>query len=74
MSIQDLRPNPQDTPTFYLKNIYQILTDLNIIVPLTPTPFSPPRYAVFVNLLWFLSFIISLVCTLLAILLQQWAC
>jgi len=72
VSIQDLRPSPQDTPTFYLRNIYQILADPNVTVPPTPTPFSPPRYAVFVNSLWILSFIISLACALLAISLQQW--
>ena len=81
MSIQDLRPNSQDTSAFYLGNIYRILADPNVAVrptstpfPVTqPPPFSPPRYAVLVNSLWFLSLIISLGCALLATLLQQWA-
>ncbi|KAI0246405.1 hypothetical protein BJV78DRAFT_1090826, partial [Lactifluus subvellereus] len=36
-------------------------------------PFSPPRYSIWVNSLWFLSLAISLTCALLATLLQQWA-
>ena len=35
--------------------------------------FSPPNHAVWVNALWFLSLVISLICALLATLLQQWA-
>jgi len=80
-STQDLRPNPQDTSAFYLANIYQILADPNTTVPPTsvpsavaiPPPFSPPRYAVWVNSLWFLSFVIGLTCGLLATLSRQWA-
>ncbi|KAH9954372.1 hypothetical protein BGW80DRAFT_1467817 [Lactifluus volemus] len=79
VSIQDLRPNPQDTAAFYLANIYQLLADPNIsrastlATPATPPPFSPPRYAIWVNSLWFLSLVISLTSALLATLLQQWA-
>jgi Family of unknown function (DUF6535) len=76
VSIQDLRPNPQDTTAFYLTNIYQLLADPNIshtATPAIPPPFSPPRYAVWVNSLWLLSLVISLTCALLATLLQQWA-
>ncbi|KAF8261760.1 hypothetical protein EI94DRAFT_1809755 [Lactarius quietus] len=29
VSIQDVRPNSQDTTTFYLANIYQVLADPN---------------------------------------------
>jgi hypothetical protein len=79
VSIQDLRPNSQDTSAFYLQNIYLLLADpnrSNLSIPpalANPPPFSPPRYAVWVNSLWFLSLIISLTCALLATLLQQWA-
>src|SRR5713101_8825861 len=38
-----------------------------------PPGFSPPRYAVWVNSLWFLSLVISLSCAMLATLLQQWS-
>ncbi|KAH9971354.1 hypothetical protein BGW80DRAFT_455120 [Lactifluus volemus] len=79
VSIQDLRPNSLDTSAFYLAKIYQLLADPNIshasilATPATPPPFSPPRYAVWVNSLWFLSLVISLTGALLATLLQQWA-
>ncbi|KAH9056408.1 hypothetical protein EDB87DRAFT_1813028 [Lactarius vividus] len=78
VSIQDIRPDPQDTSNFYLANIYQTISDptrFNISSPLpaSPPPFSPPNYAVWVNALWFLSLVISISCALLATLLQQWA-
>ncbi|KAH9061971.1 hypothetical protein EDB87DRAFT_1682635 [Lactarius vividus] len=78
VSIQDIRPNPQDTSNFYLKNIYQTVSDPNRSntsdsLPTSPPPFSPPNYAVWVNALWFLSLVISISCALLATLLQQWA-
>ncbi|KAH9055570.1 hypothetical protein EDB87DRAFT_1688000 [Lactarius vividus] len=75
VSIQDIRPNPQDTSNFYLANIYRTASDPNISVslPSSPPPFSPPTYAVWVNSLWFMSLVISLTCALLATLLQQWA-
>ena len=76
MSIQDVRPNSQDTAAFYLANIYQVLADphrSNFSLPSSPPAFSPPTYAIWVNTLWFLSLVISLTCALLATLLQQWA-
>ena len=79
MSIQDLRPNSQDASAFYLENIYQLFADSNL--PRAPTlstfakhpPFSPPRYAVWVNSLWFLSLVISLTCAIFATLISQWS-
>ncbi|KAF8494153.1 hypothetical protein F5888DRAFT_1805741 [Russula emetica] len=50
VSIQDLRPGPQDS-----------------------LPFSPPRYAIWVNSLWISSLAISITSALLATLIQQWA-
>jgi Family of unknown function (DUF6535) len=44
-----------------------------LATPAQPPPFSPPRSAVLVNSLWFLSLVISLTCALLATMLQQWA-
>ncbi|KAI0246556.1 hypothetical protein BJV78DRAFT_1096599, partial [Lactifluus subvellereus] len=73
VSIQDLRPSSQDT--FYLANIYKVLADTNgsqVSIPSTSN-FSPPRHAVWVNSLWFLSLAISLTCGVLATLVQQWA-
>jgi len=78
VSVQDLKPNTQDTSAFYLENIYQILADpnaLNLPSPFVkPPPFLPRTYAVWVNSLWFLSMAISLTCALLSTLLHQWAC
>ncbi|KAI9449532.1 hypothetical protein BJY52DRAFT_1176285 [Lactarius psammicola] len=79
ISVQDLKPDPQDKPAFYLDNIYKHLADSNIIhVPTihtmsNPFTFSPPKSAVWVNSLWSLSLVITLSCGFLAILLQQWA-
>jgi hypothetical protein len=83
VSVQDLRvkPESQDTSAFYLASIYQVLADPNVTAPrpsvlstvATPPPFSPPRYAVWVNSLWFLSLVISFTCALLAMMLRQWA-
>ena len=79
MTVQDLRPNSQDISAFYLGNIYQVLADPNathssIPPPVAkPPPFTPPRYAVWVNTLWFLSLVMSVSCALWATSLQQWA-
>ncbi|KAF8480726.1 hypothetical protein DFH94DRAFT_609341, partial [Russula ochroleuca] len=78
VTVPDLRPDSQDTSAFYLGNIYGVLADPNathsFISPVVkPLPFSPPRYAIWVNSLWFLSFVISLTCALLATSLQQWS-
>jgi hypothetical protein len=79
VSFQDLKPNPQDTSAFYLKMIYQLLANPNaseayIISTLTATPaFSPPRYAIWTNSLWFLSVASSILSAMLAMLLRQWA-
>jgi len=75
ISIQDLRPGPQDTSAFYLKKIYQLQADPNISrtsntsIVLT---FSPLDYAVVVNALWFSSLLISLTTAVLAVSAQQW--
>ena len=79
MTVPDLKPNSQDISAFYLGNIYEVLADPNttrasIPSPVAqPPPFSPPRYAIWVNSLWFLSFVISLTCALLATSLHQWS-
>ncbi|KAH9987497.1 hypothetical protein BJV77DRAFT_1186770 [Russula vinacea] len=79
VTVQDLRPNSQDTSAFYLGNIYGVLADPNATHALLPSPiakpppFSPPRYSVWVNSLWFLSLVISVSCALWATSLHQWA-
>ncbi|KAN0137408.1 hypothetical protein V8E53_004853, partial [Lactarius tabidus] len=78
VSIQDLQPNPQNSSPSYLGNIYHwqlqdpSSTPISTL-PRIPPQFSPPRYAIWVNSLWFLSLAMSLTCGLLATLLQQWA-
>jgi hypothetical protein len=78
-SVQDLRPDKEDTSAFYLRNIFQLLADPNVppssIPSALPTPptFSPPIWAIWVNSLWFLALAITLTCALLATFLQQWA-
>ena len=74
VSIHDVRP---DNSAFYLANIYEVLADPNgsnvpraLVNP--SSAFSPPKYAVWVNTLWFLSLVLSLTCALLATLLQHW--
>ena len=65
---------------FYLANIYQLLAEANgtqVSIPSSlsnpASSFTPPKYAIWVNGLWFLSLAIGLTCALLATLLQQWA-
>ena len=67
---------------FYLAGTHQLLAlrvGSGSHVANLPTPsklsstFSPPRHAVLVNTLWFLSLAISLTCALLATLQQRWA-
>ena len=76
MTIPDLKQSSQDNSAFYLGNIYEVLADPsatrdNPVAKLPP--FSPPRYAIWVNSLWFSSLVVSLCCALLATSLHQWA-
>ena len=80
VSIQDLRPNSQDTSVFYLQNIVQLLANSSASlggtipsVQIQPPRFSPSTTAVWVNSLWFLSLAMSLTCAMLATLQLQWA-
>jgi Family of unknown function (DUF6535) len=81
VTVQDIRPNSQDTSAYYLANILQQVSQSNgtqIYIPSTlrnpAAPFAPPTWAVWVNGLWFMSLLISLTCAVLATLLQLWAC
>ncbi|KAH9986149.1 hypothetical protein BJV77DRAFT_951326, partial [Russula vinacea] len=79
VSIQGLQPGPQDTPAFYLGNIYHLLANSSSSQPIIyPTPSDPPKFsapksAVLVNSLWFLSLLMSFTGALLAVFIQQWA-
>ncbi|KAF8462183.1 hypothetical protein DFH94DRAFT_858154 [Russula ochroleuca] len=79
ISTQGLQQNPQDTSAFYLRNIYHLLANTTssqppiYLTPSDPPNFSPPKSVVLVNLLWFLSLVMSLTGALLAVFIQQWA-
>jgi hypothetical protein len=76
VSIQDLKPTSQQVSEFYLEKIYDRLGNTDpshaFLDAAKPPTFSPPRYAIWVNSLWFLSFAISLTYATLAMMLQQW--
>jgi Family of unknown function (DUF6535) len=81
VTVVDLKENPQDRSAFYLENLYKNqvtnqasnTSDLSLAVTLlNPPPFSPPKYIIWVNSLWILSFTISLTCAMLVSMLQQW--
>ncbi|KAI0258478.1 hypothetical protein BC834DRAFT_66167 [Gloeopeniophorella convolvens] len=79
LSIQNLQPNSQGASAFSLSRIYGFATGSNDSSILSPPVFSDPSTfsasasALWVNVLWFLSLVISLNCALLATMLQQWA-
>jgi hypothetical protein len=79
VSVQGLQPGPQEISAFYLKNIYHLLANTTTSQPIVPPipsdppKFSPPKSAVFVNSLWFLSLVMSPTGALLAVFIQQWA-
>ncbi|KAI0264340.1 hypothetical protein BC834DRAFT_970694 [Gloeopeniophorella convolvens] len=76
---QNLQLNPQDASAFYLAHLYQRSaaedgTSVSIPPSLSdPSTFAPSTTAVWVNILLFLSLVISLTCALLATMVQQWA-
>ena len=78
-SYQNLSPNSSDTTNALLTQISQQLVNISNGTPLTSVavqsgqPFKPTASAVRVNVLWFLSLILSLTCALSATLMQQWA-
>ena len=81
VTIPDLKPNSQDASAFYLENIYQhqLFGDSNVShssIPSAlakPPAFSPPRYAIWVNSLWFLSLAVSLSGATTATMMRNWA-
>ena len=78
VSLQDLRPDYQRASAFYLENIYQVLGNQNAShiptsYPLATLPaFSPPRYSIWVNSLWFLSLLIAISGAAFVSLVQHW--
>ncbi|KAI0260445.1 hypothetical protein BC834DRAFT_900700 [Gloeopeniophorella convolvens] len=79
VSYQDLQPNSSDATVLLLLQISQQLSALSngTSFPVSSsipgeTDFKPSASSVRVNLLWFISLTLSLVCALLATLMQQW--
>ena len=78
-SYHNLSPNSGDTTNALLTQISAQLVNISVGTPLTSIavqsgqPFKPTASAVRVNVLWFLSLILSLSCALSATLMQQWA-
>ncbi|KAH9026098.1 hypothetical protein EDB84DRAFT_1420142, partial [Lactarius hengduanensis] len=78
-SYQNLSPDSGDTTNALLTQISGQLFNISNGIPLTSVgaqssqPFKPTASAVRVNVLWFLSLVLSLNCALSATLMQQWA-
>ncbi|KAH9079595.1 hypothetical protein EDB83DRAFT_1291712 [Lactarius deliciosus] len=78
-SYQNLSPKSGDTTNALLTQISQQLVNISNGTPLTSVatqishPFKPTASAVRVNVLWFLSLVLSVTCALSATLMQQWA-
>ena len=75
-SYKSLNSDPADVSSKLLRQIVQDLAGISNGQRLTPPifddTFTPPRYAIHVNILWFLSLCLSLACGLGATLVQQW--
>ncbi|KAI0298309.1 hypothetical protein BC826DRAFT_907178, partial [Russula brevipes] len=74
-SYKSLKPDSGDVNTQLLQQVTQGLAAISNAERITPTPlepFRPERYAVRVNILWFLSLCLGLFCGLGATLVQQW--
>lgn len=74
-SYKSLKPDPTDVSSRLLQQVTQELVGISNGDRLTPPSldsFKPPRYAIHVNILWFLSLVITLSCGLGATLVQQW--
>ena len=78
-SYQNLSPDSSQTTNALLTQISQQLFNISHGAPLTivaaqnEQTFTPSASAVRVNVLWFLSLVLSLTCALSATLMQQWA-
>ncbi|KAH9971812.1 hypothetical protein BGW80DRAFT_420417 [Lactifluus volemus] len=77
-SVKLLQPDSSAVTAQLLRQATQQLAAISngvhlVTPPTTDDAFRPPRYAVRVNILWFLSLCLGLSCALLATLVQQWA-
>ena len=70
-SYKYLKPDPTDVSARLLQQVTQELAGVQSN-PQPLEPFKPPRFAIHVNILWFLSLCMALACGLGATLVQQW--
>ena len=71
LSLPQLSPDPNIQAIALLTQLVNISSGSPVVVQ--STPFKAPASIVRVNIMWFLSLILSLSCALLATLMQQWA-
>ncbi|KAJ3480176.1 hypothetical protein NLI96_g8540 [Meripilus lineatus] len=79
-ALKQLQQDPADTTAQVLQQISMQLNSLSVnpgfinstFVPPPPSPFSPRPNAVVVNVLWFISLVLSLVTASLGMLVKQW--
>ena len=72
VTVPDLKQDPQDKSAFYLENIYKLQTLSGSYVsfpstPAQPPPFSAPKYAIWVNVLLFMSLCLNILIVLTAL-------
>lgn len=72
-SYKKLSPDSGDQTVKLLTQLVNFSAGVPIVVQNSPPPFKAPASIVRVNVMWFLSLILSLSCALLATLMQQWA-
>ncbi|KAH8987104.1 hypothetical protein EDB86DRAFT_2951931 [Lactarius hatsudake] len=72
-SYKKLSPDSGDQTVALLTQLVNFSAGVPIVVQKSPPPFKAPASIVRVNVMWFLSLILSLSCALLATLMQQWA-
>ncbi|KAH9030550.1 hypothetical protein EDB84DRAFT_1602354 [Lactarius hengduanensis] len=72
-SYKKLSPDSGDQTVKLLTQLVNFSAGVPIVVQNNPPPFKAPASIVRVNVMWFLSLILSLSCALLATLMQQWA-
>ncbi|KAI0036217.1 hypothetical protein K488DRAFT_13843, partial [Vararia minispora EC-137] len=70
-----LQPNSSDITNSLLLHILRQTSSQPLALPepiLSSDPFNPPDAALRVNILWFISLVLSMTCALVATLIQQW--
>ncbi|KAH9167866.1 hypothetical protein EDB89DRAFT_2074495 [Lactarius sanguifluus] len=71
-SYKKLSPDSGDQTVALLTQLVNFSAGVPVVVQNSPPPFKAPASIVRVNVMWFLSLILSVSCALLATLMQQW--